>query len=362
MSKTQTKLIQSLIRTDVLKLKAYHVPNASDMIKLDAMENPYSWSPQLKAEWLQLLETAEINRYPDPHCHVLNQTLKHVFEIEPDQEVLIGNGSDELIHILINAVAKPGAKILSFDPGFVMYETIALYNQVEYIKLPLTSEFEIDLDLTLTMIEQHQPALIFIAYPNNPTGNLFEQAAITKIIEAASGLVVVDEAYTAFADSSFISQIKNYENLLVLRTLSKMGLAGLRLGYLVGSPEWINEFDKMRMPYNINVLTQLSANFALNNKAVLDEQTKQICHDREILLDDLYAFASLAVFPSLANFILFRTEQEDAGTVHQALLQQNVLIKNLSKAGPLLANCLRVTVGTAVENQQFLKALRSALN
>ncbi len=358
MSECNNPLIAKLIRAEVLSLKAYHVPDASGMIKLDAMENPYSWSAEIRRAWLNKLERAELNRYPDPSCKALVQKIKQTFEIAEGHEVLLGNGSDEIIHILINAIAKPGARVMSFEPGFVMYEYIALYNQLDYIKIPLSDQFQIDIELTLSEIEYYQPEIIFIAYPNNPSGNLFDDDSIKKIIEASQGLVIIDEAYAAFAKLSYMDKMSQYENLLVLRTLSKMGLAGLRLGYLSGNPAWISEFDKIRLPYNINVLTQLSAEFALDNKAILDQQTEQICFDRKTLYQQLVLIPELSVYPSDANFILFRTAEDQANDIHKYLIEKKILIKNLSNAGPQLKDCLRVTVGTADENQKFIEALQ----
>jgi len=213
----------------------------------------------------------------------------------------------------------------------------------------------------LSAIRQHNPAVIFVAYPNNPTGTLFSEGAIAEIVNISKGLVVLDEAYHAFAGKTWMRKLDQYENLLVMRTVSKMGLAGLRLGLLAGSPELIGEFDKVRLPYNINVLTQASACFALQNQNILDEQTAHIRADRDAMYDELSTIDGIEVFPSQANFILFRTQNSDAGSIFNALKDEKILIKNLSGAGGLLNDCLRVTVGTADENAAFIAALKSAL-
>jgi histidinol-phosphate aminotransferase len=213
---------------------------------------------------------------------------------------------------------------------------------------------------TRAAIEQHQPAVIFIAYPNNPTGNLFDTDVVEEIIRIAPGLVVVDEAYHPFAQTSFMPKLNDYDQLLVMRTVSKMGLAGLRLGLLCGDEQLINEINKLRLPYNINVLTQYSASFILENAGFLDAQAEMIRADREHLLNQLSVLEDIEVFPSQANFILFRVKHGSATEVFACLRDDGVLIKNLDKPGPL-QSCLRVTVGTSEENQAFLQALDRAL-
>ena len=358
------KAPENLIRPDIAKLSAYHVPDASGMIKLDAMENPFQWPDDIKTEWLKTVSQAELNRYPDPQAKKLTQAIRTEFGIPDSLAVMLGNGSDEIIQILIQAIAKPDATVLSVSPGFVMYEFISLFSRVNYVAVPLTDSFELDMPALIKQIEEHQPALIFIAYPNNPTGNLFSRQDIEKILNMASGLVVIDEAYTAFASDSFLNDLATkqdkYPNLLVMRTVSKMGLAGLRLGYIAGAPGWINEFDKVRLPYNINVLTQLTAEFALQHKAMLDEQSEIIRAQREVMYTALKEIDQIRVYPSEANFILFRCPQGAGTQVFESLKQQGILIKNQS-AVPGLGDCLRVTVGSAEDNRAFLDALVAIL-
>jgi histidinol-phosphate aminotransferase len=226
----------------------------------------------------------------------------------------------------------------------------------------LADDFALDLPSMLAAIRQHQPSVIFIAFPNNPTGNLFAESEICEILEAANGLVVVDEAYAPFANASFMAKLGHYDNLLVMRTVSKLGLAGLRLGYLVGKPELIGELDKIRLPYNINILTQLTANFALTHKDIFDQQTQLICTERSVVFEALKAMVGIFAFPSSANFILFRTPKGEANNIFASIKQQGVLIKNLNSQGGLLTDCLRVTIGTADENKAFLTALQHSLS
>jgi histidinol-phosphate aminotransferase len=352
---------EQIIRKEILALKAYHVPDATGLVKLDAMENPYQWSTTEKLAWLSALEMADVNRYPDPSSSTLRATIRKAFAIESGLEILLGNGSDELIQIIISAIASDDASVMSFAPGFVMYDYIAQFARVNYVSVALDENFDIDLDKSIDAIKTHNPAVIFIAYPNNPTGNLFSDEKIEAIVQQSNGLVVIDEAYTPFAQKSWLTRIKDFDNLLVLRTVSKMGLAGLRLGYLVGKAAWIHEFDKIRLPYNINVLTQVSAEYALQNIATLDKQTARIRQDRDKLISAMQQMAGVKVFPSQANFVLFRVGAGQGDVIFNRLLEKKILIKNLAYAGPVLKDCLRVTVGAPDENKLFLKALKEVL-
>ncbi|WJW74842.1 histidinol-phosphate transaminase [Thiohalobacter sp. IOR34] len=361
MSRSPDDKVRRWIRPEVRALTAYHVPDPGDAIKLDAMENPYPWPEALVDEWLDVLRRVSLNRYPDPAARRLKAALQEAMGVPEGMELLLGNGSDELIQMLALAVAGPERVILAPEPSFVMYRLIAAVAGLRYVGVPLQADFALDSEAMLAAIASHQPALVFLAYPNNPTGNLFDATAMRAVIEASPGLVVVDEAYAAFARDSFMEALAEHDNLLVLRTVSKMGLAGLRLGLLAGAPAWLEEIDKTRLPYNINVLTQASAEFALAHRAVLDEQTAAIRRDRESLFQALAALPGLQVYPSEANFILFRTPPGRAAALFEGLRERGILIKYLSGAGGALADCLRVTVGTPEENRAFLDALAGLL-
>lgn len=353
--------IERWIRPEIRALSAYHVPPASGMIKLDAMENPYPWPPELLHDWQAVLARAPMNRYPDPQAHTLQQHLRAAFDVPPGMDLMLGNGSDELIQIMAMAVSAPGRVILAPEPTFVMYRMIALATGMQFVGVPLRDDFSLDTQAMLRAIEQHQPAVVFLAYPNNPTGNLFARADVDAIIQSSPGLVVVDEAYHAFAQDSYLPQLGRASNLLVMRTVSKMGLAGLRLGFLAGPPDWLHEFDKVRLPYNINVLTQLSVAFALEHLDVFTAQTDTIRAARDALLRDLQAIGSVRAYPSHANFILFRVPPGRAAGIFEDLKRRNILIKNLHRDGTPLADCLRVTVGTPEENAAFIAALRQIM-
>lgn len=349
------------IREDIRDLDAYHVPPADGLIKLDAMENPYVWPESLTDAWLETLRGVGLNRYPDPGAADLKARLGEVMGVPATMDIILGNGSDELIQMIALAMAGPDRVVLAPEPTFVMYRMIATFTGLRYVGVPLKDDFSLDLPTMLAAIEEHRPAVIYLAYPNNPTGNVFDRAAMQAIIEASPGLVVVDEAYSAFASDTFMPDLDRYDNLVVMRTLSKLGLAGLRLGLLAGDNTWLGEFDKVRLPYNINVLTQVSAEFALRHQSVFDAQTTQIRADREQVLARLGLLQGVRVFPSQANFVLFRVAPGQADRIFAALKSAGVLIKNLDRQGGLLADCLRVTVGKPEENEAFLAALQKAL-
>ncbi|WP_054773207.1 histidinol-phosphate transaminase [Methylogaea oryzae] len=354
--------MESLIRPEVRALSAYHVADAVGYVKLDAMENPYTWPEAMTAEWLERLRSLPLNRYPDPSPAGLKTLLRDSNGVPPGMDLLLGNGSDEIIQMLLMAVAGPGVKVLAPEPTFVMYRQIASTLGLEFVGVPLAADFSMDMPAMAAAIAEHKPALVFLAYPNNPTGNLFERADVEAIVALTPGLVVVDEAYAPFAEASFMEDLPRHGNLLVMRTLSKLGLAGLRLGFLAGPPSWLHELDKVRMPYNINVLTQATVEFALERLPVFEEQTALLRQERAALFQALQSMPGITPFPSRANFILFRCEGVAAGDVFDGIKRGGVLIKNSSSAGGALSGCLRVTVGKPEENRRFISALEQAIS
>lgn len=352
---------QSLLRQEVLALHAYHAPSGDRMLKLDAMENPYSIPEEVAREIARLVADAPLNRYPDAAARSLKDKIRAVRGLPAGMELLLGNGSDEIIQLLAMAVNKPGAVLLGVEPSFVMYKMIAAFTGMHYVGVPLKEEdFTLDLDAVLEAVARHRPALVFIAYPNNPTGNLFDAAAIARIVETAPGLVVVDEAYYAFTDASFIPMLGRYANLLVMRTFSKLGMAGLRLGFLAGPKPWVEQLEKLRLPYNVGVLPQMVAGVLLDHHAVLEHQAAQIREGCAWLFERLVGTVDVRAYPSDANFILFRVAH--AVKVFEGLKQRGILIKNLDGAHPALDNCLRVTVGTPEQNEQFVAALQQCIH
>ena len=413
------------VRPDVQAMHGYVVPDATDAIKLDAMENPFRLPEALQAELGRMLAALAINRYPSGTTY---RALKQAIAVQdgllgadaqPDvSRLVLGNGSDELISLLCQLVAQPGAVVMAPAPSFVMYEMSAKLAGASFVPVPLQADFSLDLPAMLQAIETYRPALVFLAYPNNPTGNLFDTAAVQAILRATDGLVVLDEAYAPFAGgASWMSQLDAWPNLAVMRTCSKWGLAGARLGYLAAQPVWTEPLDRIRPPYNISVLDAETTRFALQHFEVFAQQTAALCEARTILAARLQALVGPqgalgangldTVYPSAANFVLVRvadvvageatpavagghagarsgsvpagggqgSSDAPAGTpatapvaqpsratrVATAMRERGVLIKDASRMHPLLANCLRLTVGAPAENEVMLAALTEAL-
>jgi histidinol-phosphate aminotransferase len=347
----------SVLRDDVRAISAYPVPSAAGLIKLDAMENPFPLPPGLMQQLGDRLGRTPLNRYPLADPRAFKERLARAMGVPDGMGLMLGNGSDELIHLVIQACARIDAAVLSPAPSFVMYEMSARFNRCRFVGVPLKADFTLDAPALFAAIESQRPAVIFISHPNNPTGNLFDRAVVEEVLRLAPGLVVIDEAYLPFAQDTWMPRLPQLPNMLVLRTMSKLGLAGIRLGYLVGHPDWIAQFDKVRPPYNVNVLTLAAAELMLDNLAVLDGQAATLRAERARLAAALAESPGIVAFPSAANFILFRVGEPDR--VFAALKERGILIKNVSRMHPLLEGCLRVTVGTAAENQTFIKALRA---
>ena len=348
-----------LVRPEIRAISAYHVAPSAGMVKLDAMENPYPLPPVLRDEIERRIGTVEVNRYPDPSASALKSRMRTAMGVPEGFPLLLGNGSDEIIGMVAQTLARPGAVLLSAEPTFVMYRMYATFAGLRYVGVPLAADFSLDEERFLAAIAEHSPAVVFLSYPNNPTGNLYSTAAIERVLDAAPGLVVVDEAYHAFAGQTFMRRLAEFPSLMVMRTVSKLGLAGLRLGYAAAREEWIREFDKVRPPYNVGALTQAIADVVLGRVDMLEAQARDICVSRESLRARLAQLPGVEVYPSDANFLLARVP--DAGRLYEALRTRRVLVKNLDGSHPLLANCLRFTVGTPAENDALLAALTASL-
>ncbi len=356
-------LIANTIRADVRAAGSYTVPDASGFIKLDAMENPYELPRPLREALAARLADAVLNRYPVASYATLKQKIRARLGVPNGYDVILGNGSDELISIIAMATAQRErrAVVLAPIPAFVMFARSAQFAGMEFVGVPLAADLSLDKPAMLAAIAEHKPAVVFLAYPNNPTGNLFDEHDMVEIIRALgdTGIAVVDEAYQPFARKSFMGRLPEFPNMIVMRTLSKLGLAGIRLGYMSAAPALLAQFDKVRPPYNINVLTQVAAEFALDHLDVLNDQAAALNTARGLLAAELANLPGVEVFPSAANFLLVRVPDADKATAN--LLAARVLIKNLSKMHPLLANCIRVTVSTPEENFVFLNVLKASL-
>ena len=355
-----------MIRQDVQSMHAYAIQDSTGMVKLDAMENPYPLPPALQAELGARLGAVAIHRYPGARIDELKQALARQVDLPPGCGLMLGNGSDELISLLAMGCDLPGATILAPLPGFVMYAMSAQLQGLSFVGVALTPDFELDEPAMLAAMREHKPAITYIAYPNNPTANLWNAGTIRRLIAEAAGfggLVVMDEAYQPFSRSSWLDEIRANPtanaNVLLMRTLSKFGLAGVRIGYMVGPQPLVQEIDKLRPPYNVSVLNAECALFALEHAGVFAEQAAQIREQRGLLIDALSRLPGVKPFPSEANMVLVRVP--DAQRSFDALKAQGILVKNVSKMHPLLTHCLRLTVGTPSENAQLIRALQTAL-
>ena len=362
-------LIERHLRPEVRAMHPYAVQDASGLLKMDAMENPYRLPEALQAELGQRLGALALNRYPGNRIDDLRRTLATHAGVPEGCGLMLGNGSDELISLLAMACDVAGACVLAPEPGFVMYGLSARLQGLKFVGVPLTPDFELDQSAMLAAIAAHQPALVYLPYPNNPTANLWDEDSMGKIIAAAPGFVVIDEAYQPFAGKSFLPRIAQYDKLLLMRTMSKFGLAGVRIGYLVGPRAVIAEIDKVRPPYNISILNAECALFALEHAGVFAAQARDIVVQRGRLLDALGVIPGVRPFRSDANMILVRLAPGGDGvagvgrarTVFECMKVRGVLVKDVSATHPLLAGCLRLTVGTAPENQAMISALKESL-
>ena len=349
-----------LVRDEILAMTAYPVASAHGLVKLDAMENPYPLPEKLAAEMGERLGRVAVNRYPDPGYRELKRRLRDAMGIPPGLEIVLGNGSDEVIQMLSLLLARPGAVALSVEPSFVMYRLSAIAAGMRYVGVSLRADFTLDEPALMAAVQAHRPALTWLAYPNNPTGNLFPRDAILRVVAASPGLVVADEAYFPFSGgASMRDEVGRHPNLVLVRTVSKLGLAGLRLGLAAGPADWMAELEKLRPPYNVNVLTAAAAELLLERRAVLEEQAGRIVAERTRLELGLDAIPAVRRFPSAANFVLARVP--DGPGAFEALKGRGILVRTLNGTHPLLAHCLRLTVGTSDENAKLLEALASIL-
>jgi histidinol-phosphate aminotransferase len=333
------------------------------LVKLDVMESPYRLPEPLATEIGQIVSKVAMNRYPVPTATELRAVIRKVMQVPEGCDVLLGNGSDECIQYITAAIARDGAVVMAPAPSFAMFAMHALFFRLRFAGVPLRDDFSLDTEAFLAAMAKERPALVWLAFPNNPTGNAFPVADIERIIRAAPGLVVIDEAYQPFAGMTFMPRLAEFENMVVMRTVSKIGMAGLRLGYVCGRPEWIEAFNKTRSPFNINVLTEAVAIKLLQNKHVLDSQAAEVLAERECVRAELLQQPGLLIYPSAANFLLARVSgPRGAGTrVFEKMKAAGVLVKDFSGGYPQMENCLRLTIGTPAENRAMIDALRSAL-
>lgn len=350
--------VRTLIKKEVREQEGYRADIIPYRTRMDANENPFSLPPILKGKLFKEMKNVALNRYPEPGAPLIRKRFAGHYGVSHDM-IMIGNGSDELIQILCTALVNSSSSVMVPTPTFVMYRIIASTTGHAVTEVPLTASFDLDLDAMLTRIAADAPVLTFISYPNSPTSNCFSENSIAAIVEASPGIVVIDEAYGSFAGKTFLPLLKKYDNLVILKTLSKVGLAAMRIGFLIGSPSLVQELDKVRLPYNINALSQVAAGFYLDHIDAFLGQTREIIAGREQLLSALGKIAGIHSYPSDANFIFFSCAF-DTDNIYSNLAQEGILVKNLNSPG-VLKNCMRVTVGNREENEEFLKVLNKIL-
>ena len=354
--------MKRVIRSDIQGLHAYAVQPSAGLVKVDTMENPFTLPAALQDELGRRLGRVAINRYPAERGDDLKAALAEHAGLPEGNALMLGNGSDELITLLSMACALPGAVFMAPLPGFVMYGLSAALQRVRFVGVPLSADFELDEAAMLRAVDEHRPSLLYLAYPNNPTANLWDDAVIDRLIDAVGrhhGLVVIDEAYQPFAARDSLQRLRDHPHVLLMRTMSKFGLAGVRIGYLMGRSALIGEIDKLRPPFNISVLNAEAALFALEHAGEYARQAALIRSERDCLFAALADTPGVHPWPSQANMVLARVA--DAAAAFAGMKRRGVLVKNVSALHPLLANCLRITVGTPEENLLTIAALRASL-
>lgn len=350
-----------VFRDDIQSLQGYAVQPSAGYVKLDVMENPFRLPATLQAELGERLGAVALNRYPAERIDELRAALARHAKLPAGCALMLGNGSDELISLLTQAIARPGATVLAPLPSFVMYQLSAKLLGPRFVGVDLRPDFQLDREAMLAAIEREKPALLWLAYPNNPTGTRWADEDIDALVDAMAadgpnpGLVVMDEAYQPFASRDSLQRLDR-PHVLIMRTMSKFGLAGVRIGFLMGAARLIQEVEKLRPPFNVSVLNCEAALFALEHEAVYLDQAAQIRMQRERLLAALAELPGVHPFPSEANMVLARFP--DAAEQFARLKSRGILVKNVSGMHPLLANCLRLTVGTPEETTALIQALQ----
>jgi len=340
--------IKSLVSPNIRNLRAYNAKEIPCRVKLDANESPYGFEINNK-----ILKSIKTNRYPDPEAKTLKKIISKNLWLNP-KNILFGNGSDELIYYLITVFGGP---VLYPVPTFSMYGIIAQALGEKRIEVPLDNDFDLDIEKILSTIKKSKPKLIFLSSPNNPTGNCFSSDRILKIIGASKSIVIVDEAYQPFSsEKGFLPMLSDYKNLIILRTLSKIGFAGLRVGFMIAGREIINEVNKVRLPFNLNSISQAVAATLIKNTNTIKLHIGLITSERERLLNELWKIQGIKPYPSEANFILFKVKNSDK--IYYRFLKKGVLVRNMKG---VVNGCLRATVGTKKENNIFIKALKEVM-
>ncbi len=343
-------------------MKPYDPHEVPYKVKLNANENPYGLPEEIVEEILRKAKNLEYSRYPNANSVKLSETVSSFWGLTRDN-IVIGNGSDELIDYLIKAFSEKGRRVITTAPSFAMYKIYSIVNGANFVQIPLSqSDFSLNEDKILEEAKKEDSSIVFLAYPNAPTGNYFVEDKIIKIIEESGCLVVVDEAYYEFGKKTFVPFISRYDNLVILRTFSKAySIASLRVGYLLSNPEIINEIRKVKSPFNVNTFSQLAAQVVFENKEILKNSIEKIIRERERLTERINEITPFKAHPSQTNFVLVEAgSKEDTDLVYDNLSKQGILVQTVSD--PIFSSSryfLRITVGNEEENGILLDGLKS---
>lgn len=338
-----------------MDLNPYSVPKVSAKIKLDANESPFNLPSEIISEIKSEFDGFLFNRYPDPFSGELKRKIADYYDLS-EESVAIGNGADEIIECLFLAYGGAGRTSLAFEPTFSMYQIISKITGTGFISLRLDNEFKINLSEAVIAINKLRPYIIFLCSPNNPSGNVVSRKTVEEILGQTDSLVVVDEAYGEFSRQSVVDLLGEYSNLVILRTFSKVFcLASLRVGYMLADPEIVVEINKVRLPYSYNAFSQMVAAKVFERRDIFDSFVEKIVSERERIVKAMKGMKGIFPYPSDANFILFKTSI-DSNKIFEGLLDCGILVRNFGN-DPCLKNCLRVTVGSKEENDEFLDVL-----
>ena len=345
--------LESLVRSGVRQLVPYEVKNMPECIKLDANENPFPWPVGMREDLFS--EKLMFNRYPDGMAQDLKRAIATYTKI-PAEGILVGNGSDELIQLILLTFGGLGKSMIIHPPTFGMYKISAQLTDTTVVEVPLLNGLDLDTEQILKASLSPEAHVVIICNPNNPTGTQFPREEILQLVRESGKIIVVDEAYAEFSGETLISEIENYPNLVILRTFSKsFGMAGLRLGYLLGQAETIALINRVRAPFNVNLFSQKAGILALNYLSEYQVQIQCLKAETQKLYEGLTQVADVVVYPTKANFILFKPGDPDGWAAE--LLKRGFLVRNMGML-PIIGKALRISAGLPEENDRLLRAIR----
>jgi histidinol-phosphate aminotransferase len=351
--------MNSLFRTDLSEFKPYEAEESNCSVILNANESFINIGQQLEKEMLFIIKEINFNRYPSPTGEKLRSVYGD-YSGADKESIMIGNGSDELISIICNTFVNSGDKVIKFNPDFSMYKIYGVLHGAKVIEYELKDDFSLSIEEYIDCINEEKPKVVFISVPNNPTGGVISKEELLKVVSSVSSIVVVDEAYFEFYGETLINEINNYDNLIVLRTASKIGLAALRLGFLITNPILLRELYKVKPPYNVNAITQEIGTLLYSNKELLQANVRAILKEKDLLetaLKDLSKRFDFKIYPSSTNFMLI--ELKEAKAIYEYLESMGVAVRFFGKGR--LENCIRVTVGSSDENLVLVKKINDFL-